>query len=411
MQNVRSGFGEKVQWKKTFLSAFAAQIISIVGFAFAYPFLPYFISELGVAGEGEQVFWAGMVLAAEGFTMALFAPFWGVVSDRYGRKLIVCISMFGGTVVVFLMSFVQTVGQLMVCRLLEGAVAGTMAASLALVASVTPQRRSGFALGMMQSAVLIGASIGPFLGGIAADALGYRATFRWGALLIFFGGLLAYFGIFENFERPLNSGKDKVPGFRQIFLIKGFAAAVLVIFGVKFSNTVVNPSFPLIIKDMLPALENLNSITGSIMGAAAFAGALSAAFLGLAGDRIGYRRILTGCCLGACIASTGHYFARSLEELFMFRILFGLAVAGMLPAANAMIRSIINCGSIGKAYGLANSISITGLALGPLIGGYVAKSGGLRVPFLVSASLHLLLFFMVIALFRPPRENTPAEPA
>ena len=392
-------------WKKTFASSFIAQILSILGFSFALPFLPFFIAELGVFDTGEQAFWAGIVLASAGFTLAIFAPVWGVLADRHGRKLMVVRAMFGGTVVLLLMSFVQTIGQLVICRLLQGAFTGTVAASIALVASVTPRKRCGLTLGMMQAAVFIGSSIGPLFGGIIADAYGYRASFQAGAALVFLGGLFVYFGTEENFSREDNEASSGNAGFRAIFLLKGFFAAVVIMFAVQFSNTMVNPSFPLIVKDILPAAVNLNSITGSVIAAAALAGAVSSAFLGFAGDKLGHRRVLIGCCIGACAASSGHFFARTLNELFAARILFGLAVAGMLPAANAMIHSIIDHRSIGKAYGLANSISMIGIALGPLAGGYLARAGGLRMPFLVAAGAQLLLGGMVVIFIN--REKQP----
>ncbi len=384
-----------IAWKKTFASSFIAQILSILGFSFALPFLPFFISELGVYDKGEQALWAGITLAAAGFTLAIFAPVWGVLADRFGRKPMVVRSMLGGTAVLVLMSYVQTVGQLVVCRLLQGAFTGTIAASVALVASVVPRRRSGMTLGMMQAAVFIGSSIGPLFGGLVADAYGYRVSFQAGAALVFLGGLFVLFGTEENFVAPDEKTAGNAPGFKSIFLLHGFFAAVLIMFSVQFSNTLVNPSFPLIVKDILPDVSNLNSITGAVIASAALAGAVSSVLLGFAGDKIGHRKVLIGCCIGACAASLGHYYAASLNELFAARILFGLAVAGMLPAANAMIHSIIDHRNIGKAYGLANSISMVGIALGPLAGGYLAKIGGLRMPFMFAAACQLLLGWMI----------------
>ena len=130
-------------WRRTFVSAFVAQILSLVGFSFCFPFLPFFVGDLGVTGKGEQAFWSGVAISAAGVTLALFAPLWGILADRYGRKAMVVRAMLGGTVLLLLTSTVQTIGQLVACRLLQGALTGTVAASVALVASVTPPRRSG----------------------------------------------------------------------------------------------------------------------------------------------------------------------------------------------------------------------------------------------------------------------------
>ncbi len=396
-------------WKKTFISAFIAQVLSILGFSFAQPFLPFFISELGISDTGQQAFWSGIVLGATGVTLCIFAPLWGILADRYGRKVMVCRSMFAGAAVLLLMSSVRTVGQLVACRLLQGAFTGTVAASVALVASVTPQERSGFTLGMMQAAAFIGVTIGPLFGGIVADFFGYRAAFRAGAAIIFLGGLLVLLGVRENFVPPDRERDGPPAGFLEILAVSGFLIAVFIQFGVHLNNSMINPSFPLIVKEIVPSAENINSITGSVMAASALAGAFSAALLGFTGDRLGHRRILVLCCITAAVASAGHFFVHNISLLFFVRILFGLGVAGMLPAANAMIHKVIDKKYMGRAYGAATSISMTGLALGPFAGGAIAKTANLRTPFLVVAALNMLMAFLIWTRVKTDSNKSPAQ--
>ncbi|MCM8777965.1 MAG: MFS transporter [Candidatus Omnitrophica bacterium] len=384
-----------IMWKKTFASIFTAQILSMIGFSFALPFLPFFISELGISDKGQQAFWAGIAIGVSGITFAIFSPLWGVLADRYGRKVMVCRSMFGGTLVLLLMSIVRTVGQLVACRLLQGILTGTISASIALVASVTPEERSGFTLGMMQAAAYIGTTIGPLFGGVLADLYGYRIAFRAGALLILAGGLLVLLGAKESFTPPVSDGKNHSPGFLEILTTSGFLMAVMILFGVQFSNSMISPSFPLIVKDILPSPEKLNSITGTILAASALAGACSAALLGHTGDRLGQKKVLIFCAIGASLSSAGHFFASSIPLLFVVRIIFGLSVAGMIPAANAIIYKIIDREYIGRAYGIATSISMIGFGLGTFSGGTLARLTGLRIPFLAVAFLHLLLASMI----------------
>lgn len=385
-----------MNWKRTFIFAFIAQFLGIVGISFATPFLPFFVAEMGVTESGAQAFWAGIVMGAGGLTFAVFAPIWGVFADRFGRKPMVCRAMFGAALAVFLMSFSRTVPQMILFRVVQGAFSGTLAASIALVASVVPPQRIGLTLGMMQAAVFIGNALGPFFGGMAADAFGYRTSFRIGAVLTLLGGLMIVFGTQERFSAPDRQSSTDSQGFRKIFLLPGFLISVVVLFSVRLSNSISNPSFPLIVGDILGSARNLNSITGSVIGAAAIAAALAAAMLGHAGDRLGRRRVLMGCCIVACLASVGHYFAHDLPTLFVVRILFGFSVAGMMPAANAMIHEVVDPRSIGKAYGLATSLSMLGSAIGPTVGGTLAMQAGLRVPFLVTGAAQLCLIVLIL---------------
>ena len=396
-----------MNWKSTFVFSFLAQSLGIVGFAFCTPFLPFFVGELGVTDAGAQAFWAGVALSSAGFTFALFAPVWGILADRYGRKIMVCRAMFGGALALLLMSFARTIPQLVLFRIFQGAFSGTLAASIALVASVVPQRRSGLTLGMMQAAVFIGNAVGPFFGGLAADAFGYRVSFRIGALMTALGGLLVYFGTREDFTPRTPEESAETPGFGKILLLPGFLISVTVLFSVRLSNSIANPSFPLIVKAIVRSLRSLNSVTGSVIAASAVAAAISAAVLGHVGDRLGRRHILIGCCVGACIASIGHFFAYSLPTLFAVRILFGFAVAGMLPAANATIHAVVDPRSIGRAYGLATSLSMLGSAVGPTVGGYLAMAAGLRIPFLVTGTAQMALALLVF-LFLHERKPSAA---
>ena len=392
-----------MKWKSTFVFSFLAQILGILGFSFATPFLPFFIGELGVDDPGRRALWAGIALSSAGLTFALFAPVWGALADRYGRKPMVCRAMFGGSVALLLMSFAKTLPQLVAFRFFQGMFSGTLAASIALVASVVPQHRSGVTLGMMQAAVFIGNGVGPFIGGLAADAFGYRASFRVGAVLTLLGGLLVLFGTREDFVPRTTKQRQGNPGFLAILLLPGFAISVIVMFGVRLSNSINNPSFPLIIESIVGKVPNLNSIAGGIIATAAIAAAVSSGLLGYVGDRIGRRPILIACCLGTSLACVGQFLAYSLGSLALARLLFGFTVAGMLPAANAMIHSIVDKQSIGKAYGLATSLSMLGTAAGPSIGGYLAMSQGLRVPFLVTASAQIALATMVFFCLRERR--------
>jgi len=181
-------------WKKTFYAAMVAQIFSIMGFMFIIPFLPFYIRELGVTEESAVEKWSGIIGGAAAVTLIIFSPIWGSLGDRYGRRLMVMRAMLGGTVVLVCMGLAQNVTQLLAARLLQGALTGTVSASTALVASVAPTERSGYALGMMQAAVFVGASCGPLLGGVISDQWGYRASCFVAAGMLLVGGLFIRFG-------------------------------------------------------------------------------------------------------------------------------------------------------------------------------------------------------------------------
>ena len=88
-----------------------------------------------------------MLFAAQAVTMAIFAPIWGSLADRYGRKLMVQRAMFGGAVVLAAMGFVQNVQQLVILRAIQGMLTGTVPAATTLVASFSTPRAIGLCAG------------------------------------------------------------------------------------------------------------------------------------------------------------------------------------------------------------------------------------------------------------------------
>ena len=130
-------------WKRNLYVIWVAELVAIAGFSFVFPFLPYYIQELGVTELHQVELWAGVLMAAQAIPMAIFSPIWGSLADRYGRKIMVERAMFGSAVVITAMGFVQNVEQLLILRIIQGTLTGTVAAATTLVASSAPRERAG----------------------------------------------------------------------------------------------------------------------------------------------------------------------------------------------------------------------------------------------------------------------------
>jgi len=389
-------------WKRTFYAAWIGQIVSITGFMFALPFLPFYIRTLGVTDDAAVAWWTGLVTAASSVTMALFAPLWGHLADRYGRKLMVVRAMFSGAVVLVLMGMARNVTDLLVCRLLQGALTGTITANTALVASVTPPSRTGYTLGMMQAGVFLGASVGPLLGGVFGDALGFRPCFYVAAVVLLGGGFLVIFTVHEPRVSSTPSPESRRGSFIEVLSAAGFLAAVFTLLTIRFANSAANPIFPLLVQKINGSAEGVGALTGSIICVAGVAAAVSAGVFGRLADSWGYKPLLLTCSTIAAFASGLYALATSVPHLFILRALFGLAVAGMLPAANAIVRDVSHDRNIGKAFGLTTGISAIGWTLGPLAGGSTAARFGLRAPFLLTAVVLLLAVAVAAAFIKAP---------
>jgi MFS transporter, DHA1 family, multidrug resistance protein len=399
-------------WRSALYASWFAQVLSIIAFAGVMPFMPFYVRYLGVQGEGAVALWSGWTIAVAGLTFTVFAPIWGSLSDRYGRKIMVQRAMFGGALVLLAMGLVHNVYQLLVARALQGVLTGTISASTILVCSVTPRERLGYALGLMQTAVLTGNSLGPWLGGIAADHWGYRVPFFISSAFLVLGGITVAVFVHEQFT-PLPRTTRQTGALRAAFGLGGLLALLSVFFLVNFSGSFVGPIFPLFVEKIAVGLKAA-SITGLLIGVTGIAAGVSSILVGHVSDRLGHKHLLVGSIVASGLAAAPQALARSVPQLLVLRVLGGLAGGGTAPLMNAIIGTSAPPEIFGRAYGFAQSASSLGWALGPLAGSAMASHLGLRPPFVVMGALMLGCAVAVSAFVRTglmPASAPSPEPA
>ena len=392
-ENTGQDTNETSPWRSTLFVMFIAQLLSIVGFAFVLPFIPFYIREIGVTDEKLVPIWSGIMMAAPSLTMTIFAPIWGWLSDRYGRKLMVERAMFAGAIITIAMGMIGNVYQLLFLRLLSGAFTGTISASIALVSSALPGTKLGFGLGLMQVAVFLGMSLGPWIGGMIADILGYRLTFIAGGAILLVGGILVMTGTKEKFTRPSAVSLKRSGSMRTLFALPGFVSLMVIFFLFHFSINIAIPIIPLFIETVGNLKTRIASTTGMLLAVTGATASISAAAIGYLSDRKGHKQVLIVNLFISSILWAAHALARNISQLLVIRILFGFAVGGNLPTMNALVGKLTPKESYGKAYGVMASMTSLGMTLGPLVGGIMASYMGLRWPFVV---VSLLLSLVVI---------------
>jgi DHA1 family multidrug resistance protein-like MFS transporter len=377
-------------WRVTLYATWVAQLFAMVGFSFVMPFIPFYLRELGVQGEGMLGIWSGLMVTGSGVVMSVAAPCWGWVADHYGRKPMVQRAMFGGAVILSLMGLARNAYQLFGLRVVQGAVTGTVAASVALVSSVTPRAFLGYSLGLMQTAVFVGGSLGPLVGGVVADRYGYRIPFLVTGALLLCGGLLVLFGARERFKRPTPEERAKTSS-RGILRSPGVPGLLMVFLLLNLSGSFVGPIFPLFVEEVLKRPGRAASETGIILAATGVSSAVASVLVGRMSDRVGHKRVLVACTALAGLLCFPQAIARNVGQLLCLRVLFGLGAGGMIPAMNAMVARTVPRDRIGRAYGFVTTASSVGWATGPALGGLAASACGLRVPFAIMGGLLLAM--------------------
>jgi DHA1 family multidrug resistance protein-like MFS transporter len=321
--------------------------------------------------------------------MAVISPVWGVLADRHGRKIMVVRAALSAAVIIGLMGLVTSVWQLLLLRVLQGMLTGTVSAFQALVSSQTPRDRLGFSLGVMQTAIFVGNSAGPLAGGLVAEAVGFRLSFGVAAALLFTCGALTLTLIHE--EKGLIARVEERPklvgGMVEVLRAPALITMIASIFAVQFAVTQVFPILPQFVQSLQGTQGHAAVATGLILAGAGVAGALSSTAVGWFSDRVGHKTVLVAAAAAACVIAVPQYFVTATWQLAVLRVADGFALGAMLPSASAMLAGLVPAQRRGAAYGVAASANSIGVAAGPLTAAAIVAVLGIRAVFLSAAIL------------------------
>jgi DHA1 family multidrug resistance protein-like MFS transporter len=388
--NISPGLITGMNWKRTFIAIIAAECLAIAGFATSMPIIPYYLQELGLTAETGLNFWNGLIQASAAVALAIFAPIWGSLADHYGRKKMLLRAMLGGGVIIGLMAFVTEPWQLWILRMLQGTVTGTVAAATVLVSSIVPENKIGFSLGLLQTSVYVGNSIGPLWGGMISDAFGHRVNFLTTSGMLFLAAFIVVFFVKDNFvPKPVKGNvlRNAVPDFSFVMSQSTIVPLLMIIFTIQTAHSVINPILPLYIQQITPAAVLLGTTTGMILGAGAVSSATSSALMGRVSDRLGYKRTLIVSLAGAVLLYIPQGLVTSWQQLLVLRIADGMFLGGTIPAVNAMLSARTPVEKRGSVFGISSSAASTGAALGPALGALAASTMGYRSVFFVTSAL------------------------
>ncbi len=408
-----------LNWRRTLYALWFAQILALIAFSMRAPFLPYYLADLGLDNQNAQIWWSTVIGAAGALCMAISAPIWGIVSDRFGRKPMVIRAMLFAAFTIGLMALATSPWHLFGLRLIEGAFTGTVTACAALVAATVPRDRVGFGLGLIQTSVFSGGSLGPLFGGFLAEQIGYRWTCAVGAMFMVVGLLIVVFLVEERFQpvrrRAVEGERTGWRGGmgRQFAILSVPIVAMMVIatLVIRGTSMAVQPILPIYVAD-LPSLRISNDeMAGLVLGAQGLTSAIAAVFLGRLGDRIGHRGILSVCAVGAGLLYLPMAFVHQSWQLLILQALFGVTAGGLVPAANALVAHATRPEQRGVVFGLMAGAGSLGAFVGPLAVAGLATSGSFALAFLAIGASLLLMAAAVIYVFRHAARETPPTAA
>lgn len=343
-------------------------IVIMMGFGMVMPVFPFYVEKMGAGG-----FELGLLMASYAITRLIFAPVWGSLSDRVGRKPVLLMGVFGYGLAMVMFGLATNLLALFAARILSGILSSaTSPTSMAYISDSTSEDERSGGMGILGAAMGLGLVLGPGLGGLLAGGSISTPFFVAGGFCVISLVLITLFlpeshsgaaktvSIKPRNRLGIHEIREMVSSpagilFWLIFLVNGGLMIFYGIFG-------------------LYALEKFGYGTqqiGLILTVVGLASAVAQGILtGFLTKRLGEVSVIR---IGLLSSSIG-FAIMILAEKDIFILLsigfFASAIALVTPAIMALTSKIENYNQ-GAVMGVSNSFTSAGRFVGPILGGFV----------------------------------------
>jgi MFS family permease len=284
---------------------------------------------------------------------------------------------------------------------------GSGATAAAMVAAGTPRRHLSQAMGYMSMANFVAMVSGPMVGGLLGAAIGIRRTFFVAAGFYLVAGLVVLFLVREIVNPDAGDSRSRRgKGDRRLLANPNILLMLAVLVFVNIAPSLSRPVIPLVLQSFDAAASSGEA--GLVFSATALASATAAFLSGRVSGRTGYKRTLVVALVCAGLAYLPVTRVDSLPQLLVLMTAVGLFSGGLLPSCNSLLGSYAPAGRQGAVFGLAGSAQAVSIALGPMTGGVIAATFGIRSGFIVSGALLVGVGLLVaLSVREPAQEDEP----
>ncbi len=358
-------------------------------------YAPLYLRELHVPA-GQVPGWIA-AMSSLGWVLALpLAPFWGVLADRYSRKLVIVRSAVFEAVIFAGWALSTSPWAALAFRSLNGFVLGNTGVMLAVQASTTPRQRLAIAVGIVGAGSPTGRAVGPILGSLLVHLVDVRGMLLIDAAVSVLMAVILSVVMHEgHHEGPedlrvlslLRGALDEI--LAKPLLWRLFLATTLAQVGL----WTVLPYVPIYITRFAPA-DAVTAI-GVVLSAAGLGQAIASPSWGLVMRRAGHLAVLSGTSIGSALALAVGAVTHSLPIFALALVIDSVFAAAILTASMAVMSATVSPERRGAVLGQILFPFYVGGVLGPVIGG-VAYAAGQVAVFGIGAVLSLAPLIVLV---------------
>lgn len=358
----------------------AVAFVDMLGFAMIFPLLPYYAQDFGISEQG-----IGVIMASFSLAQLVSAPFWGRVSDRYGRRPALMIGLAASAASFVVFAFANSFWLLLASRAIQGAGGGTTGVLHAYVADTIPPDDRTRSLGWLSAATSTGTMIGPAIGSTAAYwgqvAPGLLAAGLCVINVVFAWGWLK--------ESSTGGNRERKPVWHTAWTVLRYpsrtVSRLLVVYALGMLAFIAFTAMITLYLDQDFGVDEFR-IGYVFVYVSGLSVVMRSLLLGPIVNRFGETRTLR---IGAASLLLGFLTAPLAEDLWLLMALLAFIPIGMslmFPSTTALTSRHADPGELGTTMGTAQSFAGVSRTVSPLVSTTLYQQVGHTIPFYFSAA-------------------------
>lgn len=347
---------------------FITVLLDIIGFGIIIPALPALLEGMMSIDANEAAVYGGYLLFAFAITQFLFSPFMGNLSDQYGRRPIILLSLLGFVVDYLLLAVAPTFAWLVIGRLIAGFFGASFSTANSYIADISTDENRSKNFGMLGAAFGVGFIVGPLMGGLLGE-IGLRVPFYCAAALTFCNLLYGYFILpeslsIENRRKFEWKKSNPISTLRKIGNYKNIGYLLIAFFIINLGSHAIQSNWTYFTMYKFDWSEGMVGLSLAVVGA--MVGVVQAMLAQKSADTIGVGKSII---VGFGLYTMGMFlFSVASATWMMFLFLVPYALGGIaMPNLQSFMVSKVSPKEQGELQGGLTSLISLSTIIGPIM--------------------------------------------
>lgn len=389
---------------KPIIVIFLTVFLYLLGFGIVIPIIPLLSRDFGATA-----FESGLLMSIYSLMQFICSPFWGRLSDKYGRRPIILTCLIGEGLAYILFAHAGSLTGLFVARFFAGLFSGSISTASAYISDITPPEKRSSGMAIIGAAFGLGFVFGPAIGGgLVLLSQNFATTPHFEsqfcayfvAILCFANFIFGYFKLTESKNPNSSTAKKTQSRFQllwQYFQNKTISPLLLIFLLASLSMSIMEATLILFMS------EKFHWDLKTVSFGFAYIGVIIVFTQGYLVRKIlpiyGEKQIMRVGLFLMTIGLGGIAFVPTVAWMAFLMTCLGLGSGMVNPATMGSISLLANQDEQGVIMGVTQSMASLGRIIGPAVGGFLFGALHIETPFIASGFLALFAFAIVVIIF------------